>query len=168
MTRKSFPIGYLGIIAISCERKLDHWIKEYSVRTVFIYDLKVVIYHFISRMRTSKKNAIRKIAPRDPQSIVRLLSRRIRQIYRDPRGRIYRRGPLIRVSVILSPHTHAYTRTRTRIHIYVVGTDSLRSHRSYKNSNRTEERTSRIHSAILIARSLVLPGMRKLTFLRIM
>lgn len=46
--------------------------------------------------------------------------------------------------------------------------ETLRSYISYENSTRTDERTSRIHSAILIMRFLVLSGMRKLTFLRIM
>lgn len=126
----------------------------------FIYGLRKLWYTASqAKWERQEKMRARKIAPRDSRSIApSSISHRIRQIYRDSRGRTYRRAPLIRSRVILSSH-RAHTCSRTR-------TDPLRSHRLYKNSERTEW-TSRIHSAILIARSLVLPGMRKLTFLRI-
>lgn len=91
--------------------------KEQSARAVYLRLARVVIY-FISRMRTSRENTIRKIASRDPQSIARLLSNRIRQIYRDSRGRTYRSAPLIRARVILSSHRHTCTLIRTRIHTH--------------------------------------------------
>lgn len=123
-------------------------------RTVYLWparqELRYILYLNQTKMLRKRNMGDRSFVVRSAIDRLPSISLKIRQIYRDSGERTYQHVPLIRNS------------------FSIVGEETLWSYISYGNSSRTDERTSRIHSTILIMRFLVLSGMRKLTFPRIM
>lgn len=129
--------------------------KRGLLKELFIYDLRKLCYTFCTSKENVEKTQYEKSVMRGLQSIVRVF-----HLFGNPTNLSRPSRKNLSACAIDS---------RVRNSFSIVCEETLRSYISYENSTWTDERTSsRIHSAILIARFLLLSGMRKLTFLRIM